>query len=59
MTYDDAIQQLNAIISEMENDEALSMEAYKAKAQEAKKLIAFCQKQLTTIESDLQSIVQE
>ncbi len=57
MTYDEAIQKLNTIISTMETDEALSIEEYKAKAKEAKELIDFCQKQLMTIENDLQSMI--
>ncbi len=57
MTYDEAIQKLDTIIATMETDEALSMEEYKAKAKEAKALIAFCHNQLTTIEQDLQSLL--
>ncbi len=53
MTYDEAIQKLDAIIATMETDEALSMEEYKAKAKEAKELIDFCQKQLLSIEKEL------
>ncbi len=55
MNYDEAIQKLDTIIASLETDEALSMEEYKAKAHEAKELIAFCQQQLTTIEKDLQT----
>ncbi len=57
MTYDEAIKQLETIITSLETDEALSMEAYKAKAQEAQSLIAFCQTQLTTLEQDLQTLL--
>ncbi len=57
MTYDEAIQKLDTIIATMETDEALSMEEYKAKAKEAKTLIAFCHNQLTTIEQDLQTLL--
>ncbi len=53
MTYDEAIQKLDTIIATMETDEALSMEEYKAKAKEAKELIDFCQKQLLSIEKEL------
>jgi exodeoxyribonuclease VII small subunit len=47
MTYDDAIKRIEQIVGELEQSEALSMEAYQAKAKEAKELLCFCQKQLT------------
>lgn len=47
MTYDEAIRRVEQIVSEMEQSEALSMDAYQAKAREAKELLVFCQKQLT------------
>ncbi len=57
MTYDEALKQLEEIITSLEQEEALSMEAYKEKAQQAKQLIEFCQKQLHTIENELQEIM--
>ena len=58
MTYDDAMQQLDGIIRSLETEEALSMEAYKEKAREAQKLIAFCREQLSGIEEDFKKIVE-
>ena len=43
MTYDDAIKRIEQIVGELEQSEALSMEAYQAKAKEAKELLCFCQ----------------
>ena len=43
MTYDEAIRRVEQIVSEMEQSEALSMDAYKAKAIEASELLSFCQ----------------
>ncbi len=58
MTYDEAMQQLDGIIRSLETEEALSMEAYKEKAREAQKLIAFCRGQLSGIEEDFKKIVE-
>lgn len=57
MNYDQAIKQLETIISSLESDEALSMEQYKQKAMQAKELISFCKKQLTTLEEEMKSAV--
>ena len=59
MTYDEALQQLTAIVNSLETENALSMEEYKKKAKEAKKLIAFCREQLTGIENDFQQLLDE
>lgn len=58
MTYDEAIKRLEDIVQSMQATEALSMEDYKNKAQEAKQLIQFCQKQLTTLETELKDALQ-
>ena len=57
MTYDEAIKRVEQIVSEMEQSEALSMDAYKTKAIEAKELLSFCQSQLTDWEKKMESIV--
>lgn len=57
MTYDQAIKRIEQIISELEQTEALSMDAYQAKATEAKELLIFCQQQLSTWEKQMQDIV--
>ena len=59
MTYDKAIEQLETLIQEMEDAEMLSIEAYKNKAKEAKKLLDFCKKELVTIEKEMQSINEQ
>lgn len=53
MTYDEAIGKVEAIVKELEQSEALSMDVYKKKAQEAKELLDFCEKQLGAMEKDL------
>lgn len=57
MTYDEAIKRIEQIVSELEQSEALSMDAYLAKAKEAKDLLAFCQKELTDWEKKMDEIV--
>lgn len=52
MTYDQAIAQVEAIVKELEQTEALSMELYRQKADEAKKLLDFCMKQLDAYSSE-------
>lgn len=52
MTYDEAIAKVEAIVKELEQTEALSMEVYNAKAKEAKDLLDFCAKQLDAYSSE-------
>ncbi|MBR2450862.1 MAG: exodeoxyribonuclease VII small subunit [Paludibacteraceae bacterium] len=57
MTYDEAIARIEQIVNELEQSEALSMDAYQAKAREAKELLDFCQKQLTDWSERMECIV--
>ncbi len=57
MKYDEAIQKLETIVNSIENGEALSMEDYKKKATEAKKLLDYCHTQLVDMEKDLNAII--
>ena len=57
MSYDEAIKRIEQIVKELEQSEALSMDAYQAKAKEAKELLDFCQKQLTNWEKKMETIV--
>ena len=57
MTYDEAIKRIEQIVQELEQSDALSMDAYQAKANEAKELLNFCQKQLTNWEKQMEAIV--
>ena len=57
MSYDEAIKRIEQIVNELEQSEALSMDAYQMKAKEAKELLSFCQKQLTDWEEKMEAIV--
>ncbi len=43
MTYDDAMKRVEALVQELEQAEALSMDIYQKKADEAKKLLDYCE----------------
>lgn len=58
-TYDQAIERIEQIVSELEQSEALSMDTYQAKAKEAKELLAFCQKQLTNWEQKMDEVIKD
>lgn len=44
MTYDEAMKRVEALVQELEQAEALSMDVYQKKAQEAKELLDYCEK---------------
>ncbi|MBR1928608.1 MAG: exodeoxyribonuclease VII small subunit [Paludibacteraceae bacterium] len=58
MTYDEAIKKLDNIVISLENDDNISMDDYKKKASEAKKLIDFCRKQLSELDNELKELVK-
>lgn len=50
MTYDEALKRIETIVTELEQAKALSMDEYKAKAVEAKKLLDFCEQQISEMD---------
>ena len=56
MTYDEAIKRIEQIINELEQSDALSMEAYQTEAKEAKELLSFCNSQLVDWEKKMNDI---
>ena len=58
MTYDEAIKRIEQIVLELEQSEALSMDAYQAKAKEATEFLTFCQTQLTDWEEKMDELMQ-
>ena len=59
MTYDEALNRLQTIVSILESNEAISIDEYKKKATEAKQLLDFCRKQLTQIEEEIEGIFED
>lgn len=57
MKYDEAIKRIEEIVKELEQSEAISMDAYQAKAKEAKELLLFCQQQLSDWEQKMQDVL--
>jgi exodeoxyribonuclease VII small subunit len=58
MTYDEAIEKIKQIVKELEQSDAISMDAYQAKAKEAKELLLFCQQQLSDWENKMQEVLK-
>lgn len=52
MTYDEAIQQAETILKELEQAEALSMDVYQQKAKQVKELLQFCKQQIVKMEQE-------
>ena len=57
MTYDEALKRIEQLVLELEASKAISMDAYLAKAKEAKELIVFCQNELLGWEKKMDTIV--
>lgn len=53
LTYEKAMARIQAIVSELEQTEALSVSVYKQKAAEAKQLLRYCEEQLVEMEHEL------
>jgi len=53
MNYDETIRKAEQLVNELEQAEALSMEVYKQKSAEVKRLLDLCEQQLIAIQNDL------
>ena len=53
MSYDEAIAKIEDIVRELENAEAISATVYKEKAEQAKKLLDYCESCLKEMGRDL------
>ncbi len=58
LTYEKAMNRLNAIIAQIEQGE-ISVDELGDKIQEAKKLFEFCKKKLTSIEQNIADILKD
>lgn len=56
MTYDEALQKTETIVSELERAEAIPMSEYRKKADEAKRLLDFCEKELSGSLRDVRDV---
>ena len=57
-TYDEAIQRIKRLVAELEQSEALSLDEYQKKAQEANELLAYCEVQLGLLEKAINHILE-
>lgn len=53
MNYDETLQKAEQIVKELEQAQALSLETYKQKSTEVKRLLDLCERQLIEIEEQL------
>ena len=53
ITYDEAIRKAEAIIAQLEQSDAISMDEYKRLAKEATALLQHCQSLLTKMHEDI------
>lgn len=53
MSYDEALIKIEEIVRELEGAEALSVSAYKEKAEQAKKLLDYCESCLKDMGNEL------
>ena len=53
MSYDEAVKRVETIVRELEQADALSLEEYRKKASEAKRLLDVCEESLKKMSSDL------
>ena len=53
LTYDEAMQQAEAIIAQLEQSEAISMDAYKKATAEATALLKYCKSEIEGMQKDL------
>ncbi len=58
VTYQDAYDQLSALVNEIEN-EAVPLDELADKIRRATELIAFCQQRLRTVDADYQQALQQ
>ncbi len=57
ITYTEAVAELDEILKYLESNDEINMELISAKVKRAGELIAFCRKQLTEIDTELENII--
>lgn len=59
MTYSQAVEELDAILKELENSELVNMDTISSNVKRASLLMEVCRKQLHDIDEELQKIVEK
>jgi exodeoxyribonuclease VII small subunit len=57
LTYTEAVAELDEILRYLETNDEINMELIGEKVKRAGELIAFCRKQLTVMDSELEKII--
>ena len=55
LSYDEALKRVETIVSQLEQSEAISVDAYKQLADEATRLLDFCRKEIEKLATDVKS----
>ena len=58
-TYNEAITELEQILSELENDKSVNMDIISEKVKKAASLLEICKSQLHDLDSELEKILQQ
>ncbi|OIP83763.1 MAG: exodeoxyribonuclease VII small subunit [Porphyromonadaceae bacterium CG2_30_38_12] len=59
LTYNEAVRELESILSELENNKMLTMDDIAAQVKRAAILMEFCKKQLHEMDKELEKIMDE
>jgi exodeoxyribonuclease VII small subunit len=59
LTYNEALSELEQILAELENDNALNMDSISDKVKRAAVLLEICKKQLHELDTELEKIMEQ
>ncbi len=57
LTYSGAIAELEQILKQLENTDEVNMDAISSRIKKASELMAFCKKQLHTLDGELEKMI--
>ena len=55
LSYDEALKRVEEIVSQLEQSDAISVEAYKKLADEATRLLSYCREEIEKLATDAES----
>ncbi len=58
-TYTSAMKELQIIVEKLENNADLTMDELTSEVKNATKLLSFCKKELTSINKDIEKIIED
>lgn len=57
MTYTEAVSELETILKQLENTDEVNMDLISSRVKKASELMAFCKKQLHTLDGELEKMI--